>query len=138
MKARALPKTGQARIRNVMIRIPAFCFAACLALVPTFAFAEAPVITAAKAVRSGMGWKISVTLKHPDQGWDHFADGWEVRDMAGNRLGLRELAHPHGHNKSFTRSLSSVMIPDGVRKVQIRARCSGDGWGAQVYVLTLE
>ena len=100
--------------------------------------ADPPQIVAAEAQKSGMGWKISVTLKHPDTGWDHYADGWEVRDMAGNVLGHRALAHPHGHNEPFTRSLSSVMIPDGTRKVIIRARCNRDGWGEQVYKLRLK
>ena len=84
-----------------------------------------------------MGWRISVTLVHDDETWDTYADGWEVRDMAGNRLGYRELMHPHTPNKPFTRSLPSVMIPDGTRKVQIRARCKGEGWTEQVYILKL-
>lgn len=84
-----------------------------------------------------MGWRISVTLVHDDETWDTYADGWEVRDMAGNRLGYRELMHPHTPNKPFTRSLSSVMIPDGTRKVQIRARCKGEGWTEQAYILKL-
>lgn len=108
-----------------------------LITIPAPLLADSPQIVSAKAQRSGMGWRISVTLQHPDTGWDHFADGWEVRDMAGNVLGFRELMHPHGHNEPFTRSLSSVMIPDGVRKVQIRARCGRSGWGDQVLKLRL-
>jgi hypothetical protein len=50
---------------------------------------------------------------------------------------MRDLAHPHGNDVPFTRSLSSVMIPDGTRKVLIRARCNRDGWGDQVYKLRL-
>ncbi|WP_407494051.1 hypothetical protein [Pseudooceanicola sp. MF1-13] len=98
-------------------------------LLPAAVLADAPRITGAEAAKSGMGWKISVTLQHPDEGWDHYADAWEVRDMAGNVLGTRELMHPHGHNEPFTRSLSSVMIPDGTRKVMIYARCKTHGWG---------
>lgn len=102
------------------------------------ALAGDPQITNATAKRSGMGWKISVTLVHDDETWDTFADAWEVTDMAGNRLGLRELMHPHTPNQPFTRSLPSVMIPDGTRKVLIRARCKSEGWGDQVYVLKLK
>lgn len=108
-----------------------------LLALPLRLMADAPQILDARAERSGMGWKISVTLTHPDTGWDHYADGWEVRDMAGNLLGMRDLAHPHGNDVPFTRSLSSVMIPDGTRKVLIRARCNRDGWGDQVYKLRL-
>lgn len=107
-------------------------------ILPVRLLADDPEIVNATASKSGMGWKISVTLKHPDTGWDHFADGWEVRDMTGKVLGFRELAHPHGFNEPFTRSLSSVMIPDGVRKVQIRARCNTGEWGKQVFKLKLK
>jgi hypothetical protein len=46
--------------------------------------------------------------------------------------------HPHGHNQPFTRSLSSVMIPDGTRKVRIRARSSDGSWSEQDYILKLD
>ncbi len=100
--------------------------------------AGGPEILGATAERSGMGWKISVTLVHDDESWENFADGWEVRDMAGNVLGHRELMHPHTPDRPFTRSLSSVMIPDGTRKVQIRARSKAEGWGDQIYILKLK
>ncbi len=121
------------RYNQIMIRIA--CLLMMFAVAP--AMADNPVIVDASAKRSGMGWRISVTLQHPDSGWEHFADGWEVRDMAGNRLGLRELMHPHEYEQPFTRSLSSVMIPDGARKVMIRARCSRAGWHSEEYVLHL-
>lgn len=108
-----------------MIRSAIFALA-CLTATP--ALSEAPVIVDIQTVQSGMGWRFDVTLSHPDTGWDHFADGWEVLDEAGNRLGYRQLHHPHVEEQPFTRSLSSVMIPDGVRKVYIRARCSRDLW----------
>ncbi len=108
-----------------MIRI-ALLSLACLAATP--ALSEAPVIVDIQTGKSGMGWRFDVTLSHPDTGWDHFADGWEVVDEDGNRLGYRKLLHPHVDEQPFTRSLSSVMVPDGVRKLYIRARCSRDLW----------
>lgn len=101
-------------------------------------FAGGPEIVSATAERSGMGWKISVTLKHDEETWENYADGWEVRDMAGNQLGFRELMHPHTADVPFTRSLPSVMIPDGTRKVQIRARNKKNGWGDQLYTVKLK
>ena len=47
------------------------------------------------ATKQGDSWRFDVTLHHPDTGWDHYADAWEVLDVAGNSLGIRELAHPH-------------------------------------------
>jgi len=106
-------------------------------LLPSALLADPPQILDATAEKSGMGWRISVTLKHPDDGWDDYANAWEVRDMAGNVLGTRELMHPHEHNVPFTRSLPSVMIPDGTRKVMIYARSNTGGWGEDGYKLKL-
>ncbi|MGI3169693.1 hypothetical protein ACRARG_11095 [Pseudooceanicola sp. C21-150M6] len=100
--------------------------------------ADAPKIVDATAKKSGMGWRISVTILHPGESWDHYADGWSVVDMAGNELGYRTLVHPHPNEQPFTRSLSSVMIPDGTRKVRIRAHCSRDGWAEDEFKLYLE
>jgi len=78
-----------------------------------------------------MVWSIHVTLEHPDTGWDHYADGWEILDETGNRIGYRELMHPHVHEQPFTRSLNGVVIPDGTRAVFIKASCSQDGWTSE-------
>ena len=52
----------------------------------TAALADAPTITKVEASRAGMGWRFDVTLAHPDTGWDHYADGWELIDDAGNQI----------------------------------------------------
>ena len=99
-----------------------------LVLTASAASAGSPKIVEAWAQHVGMGWKISVTLLHDDTGWDHYADGWEVLLEDGTRLGYRELMHPHVNEQPFTRSLSDVMVPDGVRVVYVRPKCSIDGW----------
>ena len=110
----------------------------CLALAaPAPALADGPVIENATAERGTMGWRIEVTLSHPDTGWDHYASGWEVLDKAGNRLAYRELMHPHVHEQPFTRSLSNVMLPDGTRSVFIRAICSQSHESTGVFRLDL-
>lgn len=109
--------------------------ALCAAATP--ALADEPVIENAAARHSGGGWTFSVTLSHPDTGWEHYADGWRVLDMEGNELGLRVLAHPHEQEQPFTRSLGGVQIPDGTTQVQIQARCIVEGWGEETYVLPL-
>lgn len=91
--------------------------------------ADEPVIEKVTATKVGMGWRFEVTILHPDTGWDDYADGWEVLDSDGNRLGYRELLHPHVNEQPFTRSLSGVVVPDGVREVFIRARDNVGGWG---------
>ncbi len=108
-----------------MTRLLPLIFASLLA---TTAQADDPVVERVVAERSGMGWRIHVTLSHPDSGWDHFADGWEITDAQGNRLGYRELMHPHVKEQPFTRSLFDVMVPDGTQEVFIRSRCSQGKW----------
>ena len=100
-----------------------------LMLLPLPTWADEPSIEAVRAQKSGNNWNFAVTLKHPDSGWNHYADGWEVLDENGKRLGYRLLAHPHEHEQPFTRSLGGVEIPAGTVKVFIRAHCLVDGWG---------
>lgn len=94
------------------------------------ALAEPVEIVGGTARASGGAWTFDVTLRHPDTGWDHYADAWEVLAPDGTSLGMRELAHPHVDEQPFTRSLSGVVVPAGVDHVMIRARCLVDGWGA--------
>ena len=99
--------------------------------------ADPPEIVAARATRSGGAWRFDVTLRHPDSGWDHYADGWEVLAPGGARLGYRDLAHPHVTEQPFTRALSAIAIPGDIAEVTIRARCSRDGWAEQSFALPL-
>lgn len=82
--------------------------------------------------QAGMLWNIHVTVAHPDTGWDHYADGWEVQDASGKVLAYRKLMHPHVDEQPFTRSISGVVIPDGTREVFVRAHCSKDGWSSDL------
>ncbi|SLN56560.1 hypothetical protein PEL8287_03042 [Roseovarius litorisediminis] len=84
-----------------------------------------------------MVWQVSVTLKHDDTGWDHYADGWEVLDSDGNQLGFRKLLHPHVHEQPFTRSLNDLIVPDGTREIFIKARCSVDEWSDEMIRVAL-
>lgn len=81
-------------------------------------------------------WRFSVTVRHADTGWDHYADLWQVvAAESGNVLGERPLAHPHTGEQPFTRSLSGVEIPAGVETVMVRAKCNRHGYqGRQVRI----
>lgn len=104
-----------------------------LALLAAPAFADGPVIEDVTVI----GDRVNVTLSHPDTGWDHYADGWEVLDADGNSLGVRTLFHPHVTEQPFTRSLSGVAIPDGASVIYVRARCNVDGWDDALYEVRL-
>lgn len=108
-------------------------YIALFALLAGPAFADAPVVESVTVD----GDRFSVTLSHPDTGWDHYADGWEVLDAQGNSLGLRVLAHPHVNEQPFTRSLGGVAIPDGATVVYVRARDNVDGWSDELFEVQL-
>jgi hypothetical protein len=66
-------------------------------------------------------WSFSVTIEHPDTGWEDYADGWHVESADGRIFGTRILLHPHETEQPFTRSLSGVEIPDNVAEVYVRS-----------------
>jgi nucleoid-associated protein YgaU len=94
-------------------------------------------IVAATARKSGNAWSFSVTLKHADTGWDHYANLWQVLTPGGELLGERVLLHPHVNEQPFTRSLSGITVPDGVNEVIIRAGDTVHGIAQQEYKLNL-
>ena len=100
---------------------------------PTFATADNAQVVAVEMLNKADGWSFAVTIAHPDTGWDDYADGWRVVTDAGEVLGTRTLLHPHVTEQPFTRSLSGVAIPEGVRTVFIEARTNTLGWGAERY-----
>jgi len=108
-----------------------------LIFAPGLALADPPTIVDVTVTKTGMTWRMDVTIEHGDTGWDHYADGWEVLDANGNRLGYRKLMHPHVDEQPFTRSLSSLTVPDGTREVFVRAHCSQSGWSDERYRVEL-
>lgn len=81
-------------------------------------------------------FRISVTLSHNDEGWDHYANRWDVLDETGKLLGSRTLAHPHVNEQPFTRSLS-LMIPADVNTVTILASDSVHGDNPETFQLNV-
>ena len=108
-----------------------------LMMLGTSAMADPTTIQAVTATQTGGAWRFDVTVKHPDTGWDHYTDAWRILDMNGAELGMRVLHHPHVDEQPFTRSLSGVVIPDGVNQVQIQARCSVEGWSGNTKTVRL-
>jgi hypothetical protein len=96
---------------------------------------EADVV-AVEAVKDSAGtWRFDVTVAHADEGWDHYADRWEVLAPDGRVLGTRVLLHPHVGEQPFTRSLGGVAIPQEIDRVTVRAHDSvHDYGGAEVTV----
>jgi len=88
---------------------------------------EADVVDA-EASRSGDAWRFEVTVRHDDEGWDHYADRWDMVDPAtGKVLATRALAHHHDNEQPFTRSLGGVELPDGQKTLLTRGPDSYHG-----------
>ena len=99
---------------------------------------EADVVDVSANCRSDPVCDFHVTVRHADDGWDHYADRWEVRTLDGETLAVRELLHPHDDEQPFTRSLSDVRIPDGVSEVVVRARDSVHEYGGTEITVKLQ
>lgn len=95
-------------------------------------------VVEARAERAADGsFRFAVTVRHADEGWDHYADRWEIVAPDGTVLATRELRHPHVTEQPFTRDLAGVRIPPGVTRVTIRARDSRHGFGGRELGLEL-
>ena len=69
------------------------------------AYAGGSDVVDVKVTGSGENFRFSVTVEHADEGWDHYADRWEVVSEDGKTVyGTRVLAHPHVNEQPFTRS----------------------------------
>jgi hypothetical protein len=70
---------------------------------PDLDFAQIEYVKATEA--SNGSWRFDVTVRHNDEGWDHYADAWQVVDPKnGKVLGERILAHPHETEQLFPQS----------------------------------
>lgn len=76
-------------------------------------------------------YRFDVTVRHGDEGWEHYADRWDVVGPDGSVIASRVLAHPHVDEQPFTRSLNRVQIPDGVDTVILRAHDKVHGLGGR-------
>ncbi len=113
--------------------------AVALIVVTAAAMAGEADVVAAEAVAAPDGtWRFSVTVRHGDEGWDHYADAWEVLAPDGTVLATRVLHHPHVDEQPFTRSLGGVAIPADIDQVTVRARDSVHGHGGATVTISLD
>ncbi|MEN0088331.1 MAG: hypothetical protein AAF737_07855 [Pseudomonadota bacterium] len=98
---------------------------------------EADVVSVVVRDRADGTYLFDVTVQHADEGWEHYADAFEIVDANGTVLGRRVLAHPHVNEQPFTRSLSRVEIPAGLTEVTVRAVDNVHGIGGATMVVAL-
>jgi len=66
-------------------------------------------VVAVKVEKTGSNiFRFDVTVSHSDEGWDHYADKWEIAGPDGTVIGTRTLYHPHVDEQPFTRSLAGL------------------------------
>ena len=98
-----------------------------------------------RVVESSDGlWTFHVTVRHPDTGWEDYADGWDVVLPDGTVVKpdpgspfTRLLTHPHETEQPFTRSQSGIVIPAEITTVTVRAHDLVDGFGGLEVVVDL-
>ena len=98
-----------------------------------------PQVRYVEAVQATDGTcRFDVTVEHNDEGWDHYADAWQVVDRRDMRIiAERILLHPHDSEQPFTRSQSGIRIPDELTSVIVRARCTQHGSGGHAVLVDL-
>ena len=78
-----------------------------------------------------------VTVTHQDEGWEHYADKWEIVSPESKVLGARILLHPHVDEQPFTRALAGVKIPKGIEEVTVRAHDTIHKYGGKTVRIAL-
>lgn len=123
-----------AELVTPLVRLAATTIAALFA---GSAFAGPADVLSAKAEPLGQGrYQVSATVQHADEGWDHYANAFEVLAPDGTLLGTRVLHHPHVDEQPFTRS-TTLSVPDDLTEIVVRALDSVHGAGGAEVVVPL-
>jgi len=83
-------------------------------------------------------WTFAVTLKHEDEGWDHYANEWQVLAPDSKILATRTLYHPHVNEQPFTRNTSGVKIPADMNVVYVIAKDTVHGLSSKATEVNLK
>lgn len=105
-------------------------------LQPAALSASPTEVVKVRFAKSGSEWDVSVTLRHGDTGWDHYANLWVVETLDGKEIGRRVLFHPHEQEQPFTRS-QRIKVPAGTSKVRVRAGDKPHGMDSNTVVVDL-
>jgi hypothetical protein len=116
--------------------LPALAVVVAATLPAPAAAGEADVL-AVDVTAAAEGYRFAVTVRHADEGWEHYADRFEIVSPDGAILGVRTLHHPHVDEQPFTRALSGVIVPADLARVVVRARDSVHGYGGETVTVEL-
>lgn len=82
---------------------------------------KASVLDVTVVVNPSGAYTFRVTVAHEDEGWNHYANKFEILGPDGKAIATRVLYHPHVDEQPFTRSLGNVNVPLGLTHVTVRA-----------------
>lgn len=120
-----------------MMKLYAITFALLLYPLMTAHAGEADVVSV-KAIKTGNNtYRFDVTVTHNDEGWEHYANKWDIVSPDDNVFKTRTLHHPHVNEQPFTRSLAGIKIPVDSPRVTVRAHDSVHGYGGKVITVEL-
>lgn len=92
----------------------------------------------AKVVQETDGtFRFRVTLRHADEGWDHYTDAWQIVGKDGTVYATRVLAHPHVSEQPFTRNKSGIKVPVGIKTVTVRGHDKVHKYGGKTMEVSL-
>ena len=120
------------------MRYPTLCALLILCFVGPVLGGGADVVAVEVERAGNQTHSFNVTVSHADQGWDHYANRWEIMALDGEILAKRVLAHPHINEQPFTRSLSGVKIPVDIHQVTVRAHDSVHAYGGATKRIVLD
>ncbi len=99
---------------------------------------EVEVVDVKASQDSDKTWHFRVTLKHEDEGWDHYANEWQVIAPDNKILTTRTLYRPHIKEQPFTRGIEGVKIPTAIKTIRIIAKDTVHGLSKNALKLNLE
>lgn len=95
-----------------------------------------PDVVSAEVAEDGSS--VAVTVSSPYDSPDRYADAIRVRSADGAEVyGERALTHDHAAEQPFTRSITDLEVPDGVREAVVEGRDQVSGWGGDTVTITL-
>lgn len=96
-----------------------------------------PDVVDAELARSGDAWTLSATISSPYDSPERYADAFRALAPDGTELGVRVLTHDHANEQPFTRSLTGMVIPEGVDEITVEGRDLANGWGGRTVTVAV-
>lgn len=99
-------------------------------------FAGGADVVDGKITRDSNGrYTVVATIKHNDEGLEHFANHLQVLTPEGKVIGAMYFVEPKVHEQPFVTIVQSVKVPTGVRELRLRAHDKVHGYTGKEFTL---